>query len=382
MEHLRDPHTKVYPAGGNLYSISDLLHSITDPEYMVDGLPRISDYHFKVGEPIRYRLDSSLVSIPGGEALTQEAIEGLIFPLLVPERIAEIQAGGPIDIDCGYEFDGDEEKYNFRLNVFQDRHGMAATMRMLPPKPPSIERVGFPYDDIWEDLVSLKQGLVLISGITGSGKSTTIASILNHINETRPDRIITLEDPIEYLYESKAAMISQREVGVHVESFARGLRSALREDPDMIFVGEIRDVETAALAISAAETGHLVFSTVHTRDAIGSVTRLIDMFPTGRERELTTQLSMNLRTVISQKLVPSATGKGRIIAMEVLRNIAGVGNLIRSGKIHQLYSSMETKGSEGMITMEQALLELYNDGKITAETALAFANREEIADRL
>lgn len=382
MEHLRDPHTKVYPAGGHLYSISDLLHSITDPEYMVDGLPRISDYHFKVGEPIRYRLDSSLVTIPGGEPMTKEMCEGLIFPLLVPERIHEIQSGGPIDIDCGYEFVGDNETYNFRLNVFQDRHGMAATMRMLPPKPPSIERVGFPYDDIWEDLVKLKQGLVLISGITGSGKSTTIASILNHINQTRADRIITLEDPVEYLYESNVAMISQREVGVHVSSFPRGLRSALREDPDMIFVGEIRDVETAALAISAAETGHLVFSTVHTRDAIGSVTRLIDMFPTGRERELTTQLSMNLRTVISQKLVPMAAGKGRIIAMEVLRNISGVGNLIRSGKLPQLYSTMETKASEGMLTMEQALIELYHEGKITRETAIAYANREEIADRI
>lgn len=382
MEHLRDPNQKVYNAGGHLFSITDLLHSITDPEYMVDGLPRISDYHFKVGEPIRYRLDSGLVPIPGGEALTQDAIEGLIFPLLVPERIHEIQQGGPIDIDCGYEFIGDEERFNFRLNVFQDRHGMAATMRMLPPKPPSIERVGFPYDDIWEDLIGLRQGLVLVSGITGSGKSTTIASILNYINQTRPDRIITLEDPIEYLYDSDQAMISQREVGVHVDSFARGLRSALREDPDLIFVGEIRDAETAALAISAAETGHLVFSTVHTRDAIGSVTRLIDMFPPGREKELTTQLSMNLKTVISQKLVPMADGKGRIVAMEVLRNTGGVGNLIRSGKVHQVYSTMETKGSEGMLTMEQALLELYHEGKISGENAMAYANRDEIADRL
>ncbi|WP_309386212.1 type IV pilus twitching motility protein PilT [Cerasicoccus frondis] len=382
MEHLRDPHKKAYNAGGHLFSISDLLHSITDPEYMVDGLPRISDYHFKVGEPIRYRLDSGLVAIPGGEALTREVFEDLIYPLLVPDRVAELQAGGPADIDCGYEFVGDDETYNFRLNVFMDRHGPAATMRMLPPKPPSIDRVGFPYDDIWEDLVSLKQGLVLISGITGSGKSTTISALLNYINETRADRIITLEDPIEYLYESKQAMISQREVGVHVHSFARGLRSALREDPDLIFVGEIRDVETAALAITAAETGHLVFSTVHTRDAIGSVTRLIDMFPSGRERELTTQLSMNLRTVISQKLVPLASGHGRIIAMEVLRNTSGVGNLIRSNKLPQLYSTMETKGAEGMLTMEQALLELVHEGKITPETAIAYANREEIADRL
>ncbi|MEO0795824.1 MAG: PilT/PilU family type 4a pilus ATPase [Verrucomicrobiota bacterium] len=382
MEHLSDPHKKVYSAGGNLYSISDLLHSITDPEYMVDGLPRISDYHFKVGEPIRYRLDSSLVSIPDGSSLTPEAIEGLIFPLLVPDRIHEIQKGGPVDIDCGYEFTGDEVRYNFRLNVFRDRHGLAATLRMLPPKPPTIERVGFPYDDIWEDLVNLRQGLVLISGITGSGKSTTIASILNYINQHRPDRIITLEDPVEYLYDSDRAMISQREIGVHVESFSRGLRSALREDPDLIFVGEIRDVETAALAISAAETGHLVFSTVHTRDALGTVTRLIDMFPPERERELTTQLSLNLKTVISQKLAPMAGGQGRVIAMEVLRNVTGVGNLIRSGKVHQLYSTMETKGSEGMLTMEQALLELYEEGKITKETALSYANRDEIADRL
>ncbi|MGE9295015.1 MAG: type IV pilus twitching motility protein PilT, partial [Puniceicoccales bacterium] len=359
MEHVLDPHAKVYPAGGNLYSISDLLHTITDPEYMVDGLPRISDYHFKVGEPIRYRLDSGLVAIPGGEALTQEVAEALIYPLINPSRVEEIRSGGPVDLDCGYEFEGDEERYNFRLNVFQDRHGLAATLRMLPPKPPSIERIGFPYDDIWEDLVNLRQGLVLISGITGSGKSTTMASLLNYINQHRPDRIITLEDPIEYLFDSDKAMISQREVGVHVESFARGLRSALREDPDLIFVGEIRDIETAALAISAAETGHLVFSTVHTRDAIGSVTRLIDMFPPERTREMTTQLSMNLKTVISQKLVPLAGGEGRVVAMEVMRNTGTVGNLIRNNKIHQIYSTMETRGSEGMITMEQTLLELY-----------------------
>ncbi|WP_269538634.1 type IV pilus twitching motility protein PilT [Cerasicoccus fimbriatus] len=382
MEHLRDPHTKVYNAGGHLFSISDLLHSITDPEYMVDGLPRISDYHFKVGEPIRYRLDSGLVPIPGGEALTREVFESLIFPLLLPERVEEIQAGGPIDIDCGYEFVGDEETYNFRLNVFQDRHGPAATMRMLPPKPPSIDRVGFPYDDIWEDLVNLRQGLVLISGVTGSGKSTTMASLINYINNTRADRIITLEDPIEYLFESKEGMISQREVGVHVSSFARGLRSALREDPDMIFVGEIRDAETAGLAVTAAETGHLVFSTVHTRDAIGSITRLIDMFASDRSREMTTQISMNLKTVISQKLVPLASGKGRIVAMEVMRNTGVVGNLIRSGKIHQIYSMMETRGSEGMITMEQCLIEMVEEGKITKEMAIAYANREEIIDRL
>jgi len=382
MEHVLDPHHKVYSAGGNLYSISDLLHSITDPDFMVDGLPRISDYHFKVGEPIRYRLDSSLVAIPQGSPLTQEVIEGLILPLLVPDRVEEIRRGGPVDLDCGYEFEGEEETYNFRLNVFQDRHGLAATLRMLPPKPPSIDRVGFPYDDIWEDLVKLKQGLVLVSGITGSGKSTTIASLINYINQNRSDRIITLEDPIEYLFESNKGMISQREVGVHVESFPRGLRSALREDPDLIFVGEIRDADTAALAISAAETGHLVLSTVHTRDAIGTVTRLLDMFPPGREKELTTQLSLNLKTVVSQKLVPMAGGTGRVVAMEVLRNIGGVGNLIRSGKLHQLYSSMETKGSAGMITMEQALIDLFNEGKITEENAIAYANRDEIADRL
>jgi len=374
------PDAEVYPAGNERYSVHQLLHSATEEGLMFRGMPRVSDFHIKVGEPVSYRLDDDLVRVPEGEPVTQELAEKLVLPLLSEERRRQLAEDPLGDIDVGYTTpDG---AYNFRINVFRDRDGLAATIRLLPPRVPGIEDIGFPYGKTWPELVQSSRGLVLVTGITGSGKSTTIASLLQHINHHRPVRIMTLEDPIEYVFKSERAVISQREVGTHCASFASGMRSVLRENPDIIYVGEIRDPETVALALTAAETGHLVFSTLHTRDAIGALTRMLDMFPAARARELTTQLSFSLKCVVSQKLVPLKEVEGRAVAMEVLRNSDGVANLIRSGKWEQIYSIMETRAREGMCTIEQQLVWLYQQGRISREQALAHANDASIVNRL
>lgn len=378
-----DPDKKIYKAGEHTYSINELLFSAVDDEYMSpQGMPRISDFHLKVGGPVRFRLDEDLRKVPDGEPLTPELIEQMLFGLLREDDLKKLKSSPNREIDAGYELVRDEGKYNFRLNLFRDRDGLAAVIRLLPPNVPSLEQVGFPYDSIWEDIVHIKQGLVLVTGITGSGKSTTIASLINYINQHRPVRIITLEDPIEYVFYSDKALISQRAVGTHTESFARGLFAALRENPDVIYVGEVRDQDTASLALSAAETGHLVFSTLHTRDAVGAVTRMVDMFPAERTKELSTQLSFSLSYVISQKLIPRADGTGRCVAMEVMTNSSGIPNLLRTGKLHQIYSVMETRADDGMITMEQDLVRLCQEGVITREEAILHANRDDIINRL
>ena len=252
---------------------------------------------------------------------------------------------------------------SFRINAFHDRHGLAAAIRVLPREIPALDAIGFPEDEIWRSIIEADQGLVIVTGVTGSGKSTTIASLLQAINRRRGARIITLEDPIEYVLESEKSLISQRELGRHLSSFSDGLRSALREDPDVIFVGEIRDQETASLALSAAETGHLVLTTLHTRDTRGAITRLVDMFPADRTKELCSQLSFAIHTIVGQKLVPKATGGGRRVAMEVLKNIPAMAHLIRSGKWEQIYATLETQRAAGMWTLERHLLQLVEQGR-------------------
>ena len=239
-----------------------------------------------------------------------------------------------------------------------------------------------PSEAIWQEITGLKRGLVLVTGVTGSGKSTTISSLINHINLNRKARIITLEDPVEFIFKNESSMVSQRQVGQDVSSFSGGLKSALRENPDIIFVGEIRDTETATLALSAAETGHLVFSTLHTRDAKGALSRIVDMFPAEQSKFICLQLSFSLSYVLSQKLVPRQDASGRILVMEVLKNLPSIGNLIRTGNWQQVYSAMETQSREGMLTMEQHLLFLHQHGVISKESAIAYANDASIAERL
>ena len=375
-----DPNKKVYKAKGGNFSIIDLLRSFADPELEVDGISRISDLHMKVGEPVRYRYDGELETIEGGEPLTEEALRELIFPLISQSQRQNLIDNPQLDIDSGYSWD--EKKINFRLNIFRDRDGTACVMRMLPKHIPEIDEIGFMNAKVWQDITELKQGLVLVTGVTGSGKSTTIASIIDYVNKSRKARIITLEDPIEYVFSSEQSLISQRELGKHLSDFPNGLRSALRENPDIIYVGEIRDATTAQLALTAAETGHLVLSTLHTKDVKGTFSRIIDMFPAERSTEIAAQLSFSLAFAVSQKLLARKSGNGRVPVFEVLKNNSGVANIVRTGKLHLVYSKIETSQAEGMNTLEQHLIELVEADVISKKEAIAHANDGNIISRL
>jgi len=356
---------KIYKTSKEQLSMLDMLELFEEK-----GAMRVSDLHLKVGAPPTYRIDGELVKLKGPN-LTGETVEALIYPLLTEENLDKFKAD--YTVDCSYRV----RSLQFRINIFKENDGPSAAIRALSLDIPKIEDVGFP-NTVWQDIVDRKQGLVLVTGITGAGKSTTIASLIDRINETYGCRIITIEDPIEYIYPQKHALISQREVGRDVKSFVDGLRSMMREDPDVIFVGEMRDAETIMMTLMAAETGHLVFSTLHTRDAVGSIARILDYFPEGRQSEIRNQLSLSLRYIICQKLIPKKSGKGRVIAMEILNNNYASANLIRVGKTEQIYSQLQTrvqdKPTEKMITMEKHLAMLVKQDEIALEEAQKWAN--------
>lgn len=357
---------KVYPAGeGNFLSINDMLAYF---EKM--GALRVSDLHIKIGTAPCYRIDGDLVKLKGG-IVTNEIAEQLIFPLLGEKNIEILKK--ETAVDCSYKFG----TLQFRLNAFLDNDGLAVAIRALGTEIPKPENIGFP-NLAWKDIIRRQHGLILFTGITGAGKSTTIASLIERINEDRACRIITLEDPIEYIFSQKNSMISQREVGRDVNRFSKGLRSMMREDPDVIFVGEMRDAETVSLVLTAAETGHLVFSTLHTRDVVGTITRILDFFPSDRQEEVSNQLSLGLQYIISQKLVPRKDGNGRIAVMEILNSNYAVANQIRKGKLEQIYSQMQVKtknqSDERMITFESHLAILVKRGEIALQEAQKWAN--------
>jgi len=358
--------TKLYTeSSGEQSSMNDLLERFSKL-----GSLRVSDLHLKVGSPPVYRVDGKLQSLQG-PPLDRATVAALISTLISEAELAALAREQ--SVDSSYLTD----QMQFRLNCFHDRDGLVAAIRALEPKPMPVEEIGFA-NDVWRDIINKQWGLVLITGITGAGKSTTIASLIDRIADTQPCRIITLEDPIEYRLAGRKALISQREVGREVPSFARGLRDCLREDPDVIFVGEMRDRESAAWTLTAAETGHLVFSTLHTRDTRGSITRLLDMFPPDRQGEVASQLSLGLSHIISQKLIPRADGNGRAVAMEILNNSYAVANLIRTRKLEQVYSIMQTRTrdipEERMLPLERSLAMLVNAGTVTPLEAERWAN--------
>ena len=371
------PDQKVYQAQGGRFSIFDLFASFTDPDLQVDRIPRITDLHMKVGEPVCYRFDNELEPIKNGEALTEDLIRKLVFPLINESQRAAILSGRTKVVEAGYFWEA--ARINFRLNLFYDRDGLACVLRMLPKRIPALDQLGFLREGVWSDLAELRQGLVLVTGVTGSGKSTTVASLLDYINKSRKARIITLEDPIEYVFQSEQSLVSQRELHTHIDSFAEGLRWALRENPDVIYVGEIRDTATASLALSAAESGKLVLATMHTKDVTSTFGRFMDMFPAERSNEIATQLSFSLAYVVSQKLLARSSGKGHVPAFEVLKNVKGVGHLICSSKIHQVPGKLETGAQFGMNTLEQHLRDLVERGIVTREEAIRHANDLNLA---
>ncbi len=357
---------KIYPTAerGKL-SILDML------DYFVKhGAMRVSDLHIKVGAPPAYRIDGDLVNLRG-PVVTAEMARQLLYPLLSNENMRKLRSER--SVDSSYRLG----KLQFRNNIFMENDGLAGAIRALSLDIPPVEEIGFP-NDVWKDIVDRKHGLVLMTGITGAGKSTTIASIIDRIAQKKACRIMSVEDPIEYIFNQRYSMISQREVGRDVRSFAQGLKEMLRQDPDIIFVGEMRDPETISMTLMAAETGHLVFSTLHTRDATGTITRILDYFPEGRQAEVRNQLSLGLAYIISQKLVPKKDASGRIVAMEILNNNYACANLIRIGKVEQIYSQLQTKTQnrpdEKMMTMERHLAELVKADKIDLLEAKLWTN--------
>jgi twitching motility protein PilT len=334
------------------------------------GAMRVSDLHIKVGVQPAYRIDGDLVKLKG-LPVTEATARGLIYPLLTEENLEKFKKD--YSVDCSYKYG----TLQFRINVFKENDGTCAAIRALSMSIPKIESIGFP-NNIWQDIINRRHGLVLLTGITGAGKSTTIASFIDKISHVRACRILTIEDPIEYIFQQKNSIISQREIRRDVPSFVDGLRSMMRQDPDIIFVGEMRDAETISMTLMAAETGHLVFSTLHTRDAAGTITRIMDYFPEGRQAEVRNQLSLGLAYIVCQKLIPRKDGSGRVVAMEILNNSYACANLIRTGKIEQLYSQLQTKTQdrpdEKMITMESHLAKLVGQGIIDIVEARKWAN--------
>jgi twitching motility protein PilT len=321
-----------------------------------------SDVHLTVGMPPVLRIDGDLIRV-GEQTLSPTDLKAMIHGMLTPDQINRFEAEGQLDFS--YVLPG---KARFRVNTYKQRgsYGMAA--RLVNSRIPSFDELGLP--NSLEDLARKKRGLVLVTGPTGSGKSTTLASMIDLINTERACHVMTLEDPIEYLHHHKKSMVNQREVGNDTNSFEKGLRAALREDPDVILVGEMRDLETISIAITAAETGHLVFSTLHTQGAAATIDRAIDVFPPHQQQQIRIQLAAVLEGVISQQLLPKKDTKGRVAAFEVLLTNNAVRNLIRENKTHQIQTVIQTGKNVGMQTMDASLVELFRKGHITEEIAL------------
>ena len=328
-----------------------------------------SDLHLAVGTVPHVRIHGALVPLPIPEA-SSEQMEGWIAPTLSPERRARLEAEKQLDF-CHK----DAELGRFRTNVFFQRKGANAVFRLVPLEVPTVEDIGLP-ESLWE-LTNYTQGLVLVTGSSGCGKTTTLAALIDRINQKERSHILTIEDPIEYVHRSKEALVNQREVPSHTQSFARALRQALREDPDVILVGEMRDLETISLAITASETGHLVFATLHTTTTASTVDRIINSFPPDQQGQIRMMIADSLKAVVSQVLLPRRDGSGRVAAFEILRNTPNVAGLIREGKTFQIATAIQTGATAGMITMDGALQQLLQKGLIDPKTAWDHALRKE-----
>ena len=330
-----------------------------------------TDLHLAVGVPPIVRVDGQLLATPW-ESLPPQSSQRLAYDILTDEQIQRFEQS--LELDFSYQL---HKLSRFRCNIFRDRGNIASAYRVIPARIPTIRELGLPL--ALEDLSRRPRGLVLVTGPTGSGKSTTLAAMVGQINNERSTHVITIEDPIEYLHTHIKSLINQREVGQDTKAFPNALRAALREDPDVILVGEMRDLETMALAVTAAETGHLVFATVHTNNAAETVDRIVDVFPPGQQEQIRIQLSNNLQAILSQQLLPRAGMPGRVAAMEVAIASPAIRNLIREAKAHQITSIIQTSAHLGMQTMDQCLKDHYQRGLITYEEAMSRAmNPEEL----
>jgi twitching motility protein PilT len=333
----------------------------------------VSDVLLIAGAPVMFRVGGSL-SQSVGPPLTGDDTRRLLLPLLTSAQSQELQRAKNTDFCFTREGIG-----RFRSNIHYQRGTVAGSLRLLPEKIPTLESLRLP--PTLRRLAEARQGLVLITGPTGCGKSSTLAALVDLINTHRRDHVVTIEDPVEFLHSNRASIVEQIEVGSDAVNFAGSLRGLLRQNPDVILVGEMRDPETMALVLTAAETGHLVLSTLHTNDASQAVSRILDAFPLANQPQIRQQLSLALLAVVAQQLVPSATGDSRFPAVEILMATSGVRSLIRKGDDHQLYSAISTGRGDGMITMEQSLAELVRAARISRETALAHCIRPEDLSR-
>ena len=334
-----------------------------------------SDLHLTAGSPPMVRLDGELATLAGYERLIPDGLQRSIYSILTQAQREKFEE--ELELDFSHAIIGESR---FRVNVYRQRDAVGAVFRMIPYEIKPLEDLGIP--SAVAGFAALMRGLVLVTGPTGSGKSTTLASLVDLANRSRAAHIVTVEDPIEFLHRHKRCLVNQREVGTDTKSFGNALRHVLRQDPDIILIGELRDLETISVALTAAETGHLVFATLHTQDAAQTIDRIIDVFPAEQQGQIRTQLGTAIQGVVCQTLARTPDGKGRVVACEVMVATPAIRNLIREGKTHQIYSAMQAGGKFGMQTMDQHLAELVNKGRVSYETGLEKCHHIEDFNRL
>jgi len=334
-----------------------------------------SDLHLTAGTPPTVRVHGELERLGQYPDLTPRALQGMIYAIL-PQKLRE-RFEQELELDMSYSLPG---QARFRVNVYQQRDALGAAFRLIPFEIKSLDTLGLP--GVVADLARFPRGFVVVTGPTGSGKSTTLAGMVDVVNTERAGHIMTVEDPIEFLHKHKKCIVNQREVGADTHGFGQALKHVLRQDPDVILVGEMRDLETISTAITAAETGHLVFATLHTQDAPQTIDRIIDVFPPHQQQQVRVQLSTTLQGVVTQQLIQTADGKGRVVAAEVLITTPAIRNLIREGKVHQIYSSMQAGGRFGMQTMDMSIAAHVKAGRINQQMAFERCHDPEELQRL
>lgn len=333
-----------------------------------------SDLHVLVGIPPHYRIEGELLPVPGEPPVTPDTMDKFVKEILTAEQLERLDVNKELDFSLSFS-----EKARFRVNTYTQKGTYAISFRTIPLTIPAIDLLGLP--QILHSFTTLKQGFVLVTGPTGHGKSTTLASMLDEINRTRAEHIVTIEDPIEFIFTPKKSIISQREMGSDTHSWQVALRSALREDPDIVLVGEMRDYDTISSAITVAETGHLVFSTLHTNSAAQTIDRIVDVFPEEQQQQIRLQLSNVIEAVFSLRLVPGVDGK-RVVAYEVMLGTSAIKNSIREGKTHQIDNIIQTSTEMGMRTLEMSLADYVKKGVVSLDVAQSYSVRPEELSRL